>query len=163
MSRRVLVLLLGTNDGRPVDLYQDLQARTALATAKGIGIDVEVVFSAAFGQYRVIRKRLSETASPLDAVVLESNYDPQMLARGPYPPWLQDRIRGPGGHLSNQEAATFLQSVTTPSLKGVFLAHLSDTNNCPALAFQAAEEALGDIDIPLYLTHQDNTSKVVTV
>ena len=71
MSKSVLVLLLGTNDGRPVDLYQDLQGKSALATAKALGIDVEVVFSSAFGQYRVVRKRLGDAARPLDAVVME--------------------------------------------------------------------------------------------
>ena len=72
MARNVLVLLLGTNDGGPVDLYQDLQGKTAQAKAKAVGIDVEVVFSSAFGQYRVIRKRLGDTARPpLDAVVTE--------------------------------------------------------------------------------------------
>ena len=44
----------------------------------------------------------------LDAVFLESNYDPDMLAGGPYPDWLKRRIRGPGGHLSNIEAAELL-------------------------------------------------------
>ena len=71
MPKNVLVLLLGTTDGGPMDLYQDLQRRTAEATAKAVGIDVEVVFAAGFGQYRVIRRRLSDTARPLDAVVME--------------------------------------------------------------------------------------------
>ena len=71
MSRNVLVLLLGTNEGGPADLYQDLQGRTAQATAQALGIDVEVVFSPGFGQYRVIRKRLGDAARPLDAVVTE--------------------------------------------------------------------------------------------
>jgi hypothetical protein len=71
VPRNVLVLLLGNNEGFPVDLYQDLQGRTAQAGAKAVGVDVEVVFSSAFGQYRVIRKRLSDTARPLDAVITE--------------------------------------------------------------------------------------------
>jgi hypothetical protein len=71
MARNVLVLLLGTNDGGPVDLYQDLQGRTARGRAEAVGIDVEVAFSSAFGQYRVIRKRLSDTTRPVDAVVTE--------------------------------------------------------------------------------------------
>jgi ABC-type sugar transport system substrate-binding protein len=71
VSRNVLVLLLGTNEGGPADLYQDLQGRTAQATAQALGIDVEVVFSPGFGQYRVIRKRLGDAARPLDAVVTE--------------------------------------------------------------------------------------------
>ena len=41
-----------------------------------------------------------EASSPrLNAVLLESNYDPEMLADGPYPEWLKHRIRGPGGHI----------------------------------------------------------------
>ena len=45
----------------------------------------------------------------LDAVLLESNYDPDMLANGPYPDWLKERIEGPGGHISNFEAAELLR------------------------------------------------------
>ena len=43
---------------------------------------------------------LEAVIGSLDAVLLESNYDPEMLANGPYPQWLQQRVRGPGGHLS---------------------------------------------------------------
>ncbi len=71
MSRNVFVLLLGTIDGAPVDLYQDLQAKAARTMAGAVGIDVEVAFASAFGQYRVLRKRLSDTARPLDAVIME--------------------------------------------------------------------------------------------
>jgi ABC-type sugar transport system substrate-binding protein len=71
VARNVLVLLLGTNEGAPVDLYQDLQGKTAQDAAKAAGVDVEVVFCSAFGQYRVIRKHLGDTARPLDAVVME--------------------------------------------------------------------------------------------
>ncbi len=71
MARNVLVLLLGTNDGDPADLYQDLQGKRAGAAARAAGIEVEVVFSTGIGQYRVIRKRLGDTTRPLDAVVTE--------------------------------------------------------------------------------------------
>ena len=52
---------------------------------------------------------LDAVLQSLDAVLLESNYDPEMLADGPYPEWLKDRIRGPGGHISNVEAAELLK------------------------------------------------------
>lgn len=71
MAKNVFVLLLGTNDGRPVDLYQDLQGKTAQAKAEVLGVHVEVAFCSAFGQYRVLRKRLSETTLPVDAVIAE--------------------------------------------------------------------------------------------
>ena len=41
---------------------------------------------------------LEDVLVSLDAVLLESNYDPQMLDEGPYPEFLKERIRGPGGH-----------------------------------------------------------------
>jgi ABC-type sugar transport system substrate-binding protein len=71
VARNVLVLLLGTADGGPVDLYQDLQGRTAHTAAKAGEIDVEVVFCSSINQYRVIRKRLSDATRPVDAVVVE--------------------------------------------------------------------------------------------
>jgi len=48
---------------------------------------------------------LGPVLASLDAVLLESNYDPEMLEVGPYPHTVKQRIRGPGGHLSNVEAA----------------------------------------------------------
>jgi phosphoribosyl 1,2-cyclic phosphodiesterase len=68
----------------------------------------------------------------LDAVVLESNFDSGMLRRGSYPAFLKKRIAGPGGHLSNIEAADLLR--TGEKLKWACLAHLSERNNNPDLA-----------------------------
>ena len=51
---------------------------------------------------------LESVIASLDAVLLESNYDPQMLANCPRPEWLKQRIAGPGGHISNFEAAELL-------------------------------------------------------
>jgi phosphoribosyl 1,2-cyclic phosphodiesterase len=75
---------------------------------------------------------LEETISTLDGVFIESNYDPDMLAGGPYPASLKKRIKGPGGHLSNIEAAELLRAGVR--LKWACLAHLSERNNNPALA-----------------------------
>ena len=62
---------------------------------------------------------------------LESNYDPDMLANGPYPEFLKERIEGPGGHISNFEAAEVLKSSATKRMKWACLAHLSEDNNTP--------------------------------
>jgi phosphoribosyl 1,2-cyclic phosphodiesterase len=80
----------------------------------------------------------------LDAVVIESNYDPDMLASGPYPPHLQDRIRSHGGHLSNDEAAELLLHSAAPNLQWACLSHLSENNNTPALALRAHRQVLPD-------------------
>jgi len=58
----------------------------------------------------------------LDAAYLESNYDPEMLERGPYPPYLKRRIRGDAGHLSNEESAALVLAAGT-RWQWVALAH----------------------------------------
>lgn len=76
------------------------------------------------------------------ALVLEFNHDEQMLQDGPYPWHLKQRIRSRHGHLSNSEGANLLEELLHPELQGVFLSHLSEVNNDPALAFAAADGLL---------------------
>ena len=73
----------------------------------------------------------------LDAMVLEANHDPFMLASGPYPPSLKQRVGGLWGHLSNQQAAGFLQRLDRARLQHLVVAHISQQNNSLELA-QAA-------------------------
>jgi phosphoribosyl 1,2-cyclic phosphodiesterase len=87
---------------------------------------------------RLVEDRLGECR----ALILEFNYDPQMLESGPYPLELQRRIKGQDGHLSNQQAGDLLGSVTHRDLDYVVLAHLSETNNHPGKAREEAERAL---------------------
>ena len=78
----------------------------------------------------------------LDLIVVESNHDEQMLARGPYPWSLKQRISGGLGHLSNGATAAFVSGCVHPGLRGVLLTHLSETNNLPALAIERTRDAL---------------------
>jgi len=71
-----------------------------------------------------------------EALILESNHDPKMLRDGPYPPYLQQRVRSNKGHLANEDAGRFLQKMVGSRLRHVVLAHLSETNNLPDLALQ---------------------------
>ncbi len=77
---------------------------------------------------------LADLLPTLDAVVLESNYDPQMLATGPYPKKLKARIASARGHISNEEAAALVRDFADTRLQAVMLAHLSETNNRPEIA-----------------------------
>ena len=81
-------------------------------------------------------------ACQADTVVIESNYDPDMLRRGPYPPELQERIRSGHGHLSNPECAQAIRQFSHQGLRQVFLCHLSEHNNDPALAVKCSREVL---------------------
>lgn len=72
------------------------------------------------------------------ALVLEFNHDEQMLQDGPYPWHLKQRIRSSHGHLSNAQGASLLEELLHSELQGVFLSHLSEANNDPALAMDCA-------------------------
>ncbi len=79
-----------------------------------------------------------EAAKDSDFLLLESNYDQQMLQDCEYPWQLKQRISSAHGHLSNDDAATFLQELKTNNLKHVVLGHLSENSNQPNLAIKAA-------------------------
>ncbi len=85
---------------------------------------------------------LREVIATLDAVMLESNYDSEMLIRSGYPDMLKSRIAGDGGHLSYLDAAELLQGAAA-DLQWVVLAHLSEECNDPAVAIQTHRRLLG--------------------
>jgi len=82
-------------------------------------------------------------ASQADTVVIESNYDMDMLIAGPYTHELKMRICQGNGHLSNDECAAAIRQFYTPRLKHIFLCHLSENNNTPDRAYRCAVDALG--------------------
>lgn len=84
----------------------------------------------------------SELAKQADCVVIESNYDPEMLLRSSYPKELQDRIRDGHGHLSNEECAEAIREFAHEGLRTVFLCHRSEHNNTPQLAFDCSRRVL---------------------
>ena len=100
-----------------------------------------------------------------DALILESNHDEVMLREGPYPAMLKKRVRGPRGHLSNDDAAELLQSVAHPGLRQLVLAHLSTTNNKPELPLQTAGKALAGRapSVEISLGWQDRPGLVIRV
>jgi phosphoribosyl 1,2-cyclic phosphodiesterase len=103
---------------------------------------------------------LKEIITSLDAVLLESNYDPTMLSHGSYPEQLKQRIRGAGGHLSNRESAELLNSALTSRLKWICLGHLSGENNTPEKSLEAHREYLG-ARIPLVVAGRYEATDVL--
>jgi phosphoribosyl 1,2-cyclic phosphodiesterase len=85
-----------------------------------------------------IRHMLSGCA----ALVLECNYDEELLRTGPYPPTLKARIGSRYGHLQNGDSARLLASLDVSRLQHIVAAHLSETNNTPQLARSALADAL---------------------
>lgn len=86
---------------------------------------------------------IQEHVSRANYLVVEANYDPQMLASGPYPRSLQERIRNGHGHLSNQQCAELVSCSASPTLlRRLWLCHLSQENNNPTLAQTTVNEAI---------------------
>lgn len=80
----------------------------------------------------------------LDGVILEFNHDPELLKNGPYPPSLQQRVRSNQGHLANGDSAKLLEVIVHDGLQQVILAHLSETNNLPEIAYREAAAVIPD-------------------
>ncbi|MEM7397060.1 MAG: MBL fold metallo-hydrolase [Verrucomicrobiota bacterium] len=78
------------------------------------------------------------------AIVLESNHDERLLQEAPRPWHLKQRILGRQGHLSNRSAAEILREIAGPTLKMVFLAHLSEDCNREDLALQTSRRILDE-------------------
>lgn len=75
-------------------------------------------------------------------LVIESNYDLEMLRNGRYPEYLKARIQTSQGHMDNEHTASFLREIINPELTHIFLCHLSQDNNTPAKALSAVRGAL---------------------
>jgi phosphoribosyl 1,2-cyclic phosphodiesterase len=114
-AREPIGMVIEDGRGRRVGLAADLGSRSQLAWSR---------------------------LAALDALLLETNHDLDMLRNGPYPWSLKQRVAGRHGHLSNADAAAGLPELLTDRLRWVALYHLSRTNNLPALAAAAIGEAL---------------------
>ncbi len=76
------------------------------------------------------------------SIIIESNYDVNMVKSGSYPYMLKQRIMSDKGHLSNEACAELLPALARSGVKNFLLAHLSEENNTPELALNCAVQAL---------------------
>jgi len=72
-------------------------------------------------------------------LVIESNYDEEMLANGKYPYYLKQRIQSDYGHLGNHQTSDFLADILKDNLSHICLAHLSRNNNTPEKALETLQ------------------------
>ena len=96
-----------------------------------------------------------------ESVVLESNHDPEMLWGGPYPYDLKERIASRWGHLSNPDCAEFAAELTANGSKNILLAHLSQENNDPQLAYNEVLMAIADPSVNLRTAAPDAVTVLV--
>ena len=101
-------------------------------------------------------------------VLLESNYDPEILMYSKYPYILKNRIAGPTGHLSNEAAGKTICSLLKSGLKQVMLGHLSKESNFPELAYKTVVEQLiynnyNENSLLLSVASRDTISKQISI
>jgi phosphoribosyl 1,2-cyclic phosphodiesterase len=107
-----------------------------------------------------VNRSFVEAFRECDAVLVESNHDPDLLRRGDYPWMLKERILGPRGHLSNQDVARFVAQGLAETCRTLVLAHLSQKNNHPDLVQDCAESALrrrGRSEVQVTITNAEGT------
>ncbi len=101
-------------------------------------------------------------------VLLESNYEPNMLQYSRYPYYLKKRIVGPNGHLSNEEAGNTICTLIKNGVSNISLGHLSKCNNFPELAYQTVMDTIisSKVDISnlnLSVSHRDKIDNIVNI
>lgn len=101
-------------------------------------------------------------------VLLEANYDPNILKCSKYPYLLKQRIAGPNGHLSNEMAGKTISYLMKSGLKQVMLGHLSKENNFPELAYQTVIDELcnnnfDENKLSMSVASRTNPSSVITL
>lgn len=91
-----------------------------------------------------LNSKYFDLLSNKDLYVLESNHDVLMLKNGPYPYFLQQRVLGDKGHLSNEQCSNYLCKFIGDNTKTIVLAHLSEKNNTEEKALETLNNKLKD-------------------
>ncbi len=117
----------------------------------------------------VVSPELLSTITGCKLVYIESNHDVAMLRSGPYPYTLQKRILSNIGHLSNDACADALCALVNKGTTHMVLAHLSQENNTPHLAYDTSVTTLRDMgalenrDYILKVAEPENNSGIITI
>ena len=82
-------------------------------------------------------------------LIIESNYDEDMLQNGSYPYYLKTRIKSDYGHLGNCQTSEFLARIINDNLSHICFAHLSKNNNTPEKALQTFQKTFSERGIDL--------------
>lgn len=98
-----------------------------------------------------VTRGMTEMLQGVDALYLESNYDPDMLRNSGRPFYLIERIASNFGHLSNAQACDFVRSIAHEGLQHLVLAHLSQDCNTPETAFNCMQQTLRELQLPTNL------------
>ncbi len=102
-----------------------------------------------------------------DLVILESNYEENILAYSSYPYYLKERIASNKGHLSNKQMSELLKILSNKDIKNFIFAHLSKENNMPELVKQTAVNVFNELNIihniNFSIANRDTTSDTIKI
>ena len=113
-------------------------------------------------------KEIITNLSDSSFLLLEANYEPEILKCSSYPYMLKERIKGPNGHLSNSDAGKTISYLVDHGLNKVMLGHLSKENNFPELAYKTIVEELiehnyDENSLSLSIANRYETSPIIDV
>ena len=113
-------------------------------------------------------KEIITNLSDSSFLLLEANYEPEILKCSSYPYMLKERIKGPNGHLSNSDAGKTISYLVDHGLNQVMLGHLSKENNFPELAYKTVVEELiehnyDENSLSLSIANRYETSPIIDV
>ncbi len=106
-----------------------------------------------------VSKHMINAYSGLDGLLLEFNYDHDMLNNGPYPVSLKQRVSSDYGHLSNQQSMSLLKTIDSRKMKKLIIGHISEKNNDPAI-IEALFQQEPTLPLPLLATQAEGFSWV---
>ena len=107
-----------------------------------------------------VTRHIVDAFSALDALLLEFNYDADMLANGPYPDYLKQRVGGNLGHLSNDQSVDLLRRIDTSSLRHLIAAHISEKNNTTTIVDRMLRE-LDEVPPPVLANQETGFDWIV--
>ena len=102
-----------------------------------------------------ISSHVLECYQGCDGLLVEANHDPVMLADGPYPYTLKQRVGGNWGHLNNEQAAGLLKALEPRSLQALVVGHISQQNNALSVVQEVIEPLATEVPNVIYASQDD--------
>ena len=127
----------------------------------GYRIEIDETYIGYATDIGYVTDEIKVALSGCESIVIECNHDETMLMEGPYPYDLKIRIKSKKGHLSNKDCAEFVSDLCFIGTKNILLAHLSEENNDPDLAFDEVWSAISDESINLKIASQYQPTKLI--
>ena len=108
----------------------------------------------------MITKPVGKALLDCDIILLESNYDHDMLLNGSYPEHIKDRVRSNVGHLSNELCANYVNRLDASVTKNVILMHISENNNSYDKICETFGEFVDNNSPTIHMADQEDGSSI---